>query len=77
MDLSETHTHTLITSERTSTLYNCLLRLFYSENHVAAPTVTVKIGNSHLLTILLKFDMGTEIEKKMSIKEGNGRLGCP
>lgn len=58
----KTHTHTI--SETTPTLYNCLLRLFYSENHVVAPIVTVKISNSHLLTTLLKFDMGKEIKKK-------------
>lgn len=59
-----THTHKLITLENTPTLYTCLLRLYYSENHVTAPTVTVKIGNSHLLTTLLKYDMARKSRKK-------------
>lgn len=32
--------------------------------YVAAFLFTVKIGNSHLLTTLLKFDMGKEIKRK-------------
>lgn len=47
-------------------MYNCLLRLFYSQNYVVAPVFTVKTGKSHLLITFLKFDMGKEIKRKTS-----------
>lgn len=66
MFLKDTHTWPLIL-ESTPPPYNCLLRLFYSENQAAAPIFIVKIGNSHLLTILLKFDIGKEIKRKKGV----------
>lgn len=66
ISLKETHTYTSNIGKHTTRLHNCLLRLFYSENHVAAPIFTVKIGNSHLLTTSPQFDTGKEIKREKS-----------
>ena len=56
-------THSYLISEGTPTLYIFLLRLFYSENDVAAPNLLWKLGKSHLLTTVLKYVMGNEIKR--------------
>lgn len=70
MNLSERNTHTFIFHTRKYTyIVQLPVEAILFRNYVAAPLFTMKIGNSHLLTTLLKSDMGKEIKRKTKVNK--------